>query len=111
MAGRNIVFFGDPTTLVTGTYESDPFDVTAYKTVTVQTQCRAAINSALISVQVQESSNLVKWTNVGDAMDPNAPDVESVTLTGTARYVRAVATVSGSNATAVLWVKGIARDC
>ena len=110
MAGETIVFFPKYTTLVTGTYASDPYDVTAYKSVDVQTMNHAIINSATVSVQMQQSSDLIQWDPVGSAMAPAVGNSDPESLSGTARYIRAVATIGAANSTAVIWVKGVARE-
>jgi len=110
MAGETIVFFPKFTTLVTGTYASDPYDVTAYKSIDCQTMNVAVINAATVSVQMQQSSDLNQWDPVGSAMAPAAGNSDTEPLSGTARYVRAVATIGTANASAVIWVKGVARE-
>ena len=111
MAGETIVFFPKYTALVVGTYYSDPYDVTGYKTVDVQTMHVTSIGTApTASVQMQQSSDLITWDAVGSAMAPVAGQTDTEPLSGTARYVRAVATIGGTTATAVIWVKGVARE-
>jgi len=110
VAGETIVFFAKYSPLVTGTYYSDPYDVTGYKSVDCQTMNVAVINSATVSVQMQQSSDLITWADVGSPMAPSAAATDTEALSGTARYVRAVVTIGQPGATAVIWVKGVARE-
>ena len=110
MAGENIVFFPKYTTLVTGTYYSDPYEVTGYKTVSAEVNNTAIINSATVTARVQASSDLITWTDIGSDMTPSAGASTTQDNSDTARYVRLKVVIGGANATAAIWAKAVARD-
>ena len=110
-----IVFFAKNTTLVGAAspgqaYPSDPYEVTAFKTVVVETLLSQVANSATVVVQMQQSSDLQEWSNVGSAMALAVGTIATVTVTDPARYLRALATVTGADGVATFWVKGVCRD-
>lgn len=110
MAAENIVFFPKYTTLVEGVYYSDPYDVTMYKSINVETAHTASIASATTSAQIQGSSDLITWTNIGTAMAPLAGNVDDETVTDAPRYLRVEMTIGATGGVATIWVKGVARD-
>ena len=110
MAGENIVFFPKYSTLVTGTYYSDPYEVTGYKTVSMQVGNAAVINSATVNGQLQESSDLLSWTDIGSGVTPTAGNVGAEDLSDTARYVRMRVIVGSANSTAAVWGRAVARE-
>jgi hypothetical protein len=114
-AGEVIEFFPKYTALCGsggGTaYTSDYVDVTRYKTVAAETLLLGLTTGAGISAQLQESSDLVNWTNIGGAMNPVAPgDLVAVTVTNPARYLRVVVTVTVADDFVTLWVMAVARE-
>ena len=110
MAGENVVFFPKYTTLVTGTYYSDPFEVTGYKSIAAQVGNAAVINSSTVNGQLQESSDLLTWTDIGAGVTPTAGNVGSEDLSDPARYVRMRIIIGGANSTATMWGRAVARD-
>jgi hypothetical protein len=112
MAGETIVFFAKYTTLVdTRTYYSDPYEVTGYRTINVET-FMAGVNGAptTVVVTLQQSSDLITWSDLDTGtLAVNTPDTMSAT--GPARYVRCTVAITGGTSPAVtLWCKGVARD-
>ena len=110
-----IVFFGKYSTLVGKAspgqdYPSDPYDVTSFKTVVVEALLLQVAASATASVQMQQSSDLQDWANVGSAMSLTAGTISTAVLSDTARYIRAVVTVVVADGVATLWVKAVCRD-
>jgi hypothetical protein len=110
VAGETIVFFPKYTTLVEGTYYSDPYELTSYKTAQVEIVNVAVINSATVTLQMEQSSDLTTWTNLGGTSVPTAGNVASSSLSGTSRYVRAKVTIGASGSSATIWCKAVARD-
>ena len=110
MAGENIVFFPKYTALVTGTYYSDPYEVTGYKTLSAEVNNSAVINSATVTGRVQQSSDLLTWTDTGSDMIPSAGASATQDTSNPARYVRLKVVIGGTNATATIWAKAVARD-
>jgi len=110
VAGENIVFFPKYTTLVTGTYYSDPYEVTGYKTVCVQVGNAAVINSSTVNGQLQESSDLLTWSDLGAGVTPTAGNVGAEDLSDTARYVRLRIIIGGANSTSTVWGRAVARE-
>lgn len=107
---ETIVFFPKYTTLPSGTFDSDPFDVTGYKTISAETHAAVSISSGTLSVQMQQSSDLLNWTSFGSAMAPVAPASVTEVESDPARYIRARATVAGSTGVCAFWVKAVARE-
>ena len=110
-----IVFFGKWSTVVgTGSpgqaYPSDPYEVTAFKTAVVEALLAQVANGATVGVQMQHSSDLQEWSNIGSAMSLTVGTIATVTLTDPARYLRALVTVTGADGVATFWVKGVCRD-
>jgi hypothetical protein len=115
VAGETIVFFPKYTSLCGATapgtsYPSDPYDVTGYKTLVVETFLAGNAGGGAISAQIQGSSDLITWTNLGSAMAPAAGALDSETLSDPPRYVRVVTAVTAADDVATLWCKGVARD-
>lgn len=115
MAGETIVFFAKYTSLsgsaTPGTkYYSDPYDVTSYKTVILEGYNGGRTSTATISIQAQQSSDLITWSSLGSAIAPTVGNVASVTLTDPARYVRLEVTIVGADGTVTFWAKAVARD-
>lgn len=115
MAGETIVFFPKYTTLAgaaaPGTsYPSDAFDVTGYKTLVVETYFAGQAGGAAISAQIQGSSDLNIWTNLGAPMAPVVGASDSETVSDPPRYVRVVTAVTAVDDVATFWCKGVARD-
>ncbi len=110
---QNIVFFPKNTTLVAGTYYSEQFDVSEFKTVTTEVIYGGGLGTTpAISGQLQQSDDLTVWSNVGNAMAPasvaNTPAQDSASNPG--RYVRLQMTVTTGNATVTFWAKAVARE-
>jgi hypothetical protein len=115
VAGETIVFFGKYTSLCGsgsgGTaYPSDPYDVTSYKTVNVETYFADGTAGSAVSAQAQGSSDLITWTDLGSAMAPSVGALASVSLSNPPRYVRVVATVTSTDDVVTLWVKAVCRE-
>lgn len=115
MAGETIVFFPKYTCLVGVAspgedYYSDPYDVTSYKTVSIEALAKAVAASATVAVQMEESSDMITWSDMGSSMalTPGTPSLAD--NTSPARYIRAKVTVVGADGVVTLWVKGVARD-
>ena len=114
MAGQTIVFFPKYASLcgagAPGTaYASDPFDVTAFKTVVLEVLFAGSTAGAAISLQLQESSDLITWSNVGAPLAPAVGALASVTESDLARYIRVVMTVTGADDVVSIWVKAVCR--
>jgi hypothetical protein len=115
MAGETIVFFAKYSTLAgvasPGTeYFSDPYEVTSYKTCVLEAYNGGVTQSATISVQPQQSSDLITWADKGSAIAPTAGTVATVTVSDPARYLRLKVTIVGANGTVTFWAKAVARD-
>jgi hypothetical protein len=108
---ETIVFFGKYTTLVEGTYYSDAFEVTGYKDVAAQTMLAAEVGTGTISAQMEQSSDLVTWSNFGSAMQPSAGNVATELEADPARYVRLKVTAGGGGSGVItFWAKAVARE-
>ena len=110
-----IVFFPKYTTLVGKAspgqdYPSDPYEVTSFKTVVVEALLSQVAASATVSVQMQQSSDLQDWADVGSPISLAAGTISTVTVTDPARYLRALVTVTASNGVATFWVKAVCRN-
>ena len=110
MTGDVIEFFPKYSTLPTGTFYSDPYDLTAYRSLVIEVGNAAVINSADISGTLQESGDLVSWVDLGSFLVPSAGTTASADYTNTARWIRFRIIVGGTNATATVWAKGVARE-
>ena len=115
MAGETIVFFVKYTSLAgsgaPGTvYTSDPYEVVAYKSVVLEVLFAGGTGGSAISAQLQGSSDLITWTNVGTPLAPTAGNLASATATDTPRYLRVVVTVTGADDVVTLWVKAVCRE-
>jgi hypothetical protein len=114
VAGENIVFFPKFTTLCgTATYNSDPFEVTGYKTLTVETLLVAAIGGGgpVVSAGIEGSSDMITWSTLVVAAALTAGVVLPQSYTSPPRYVRVnIVTSVGTNMAATLWSKGVVRD-
>jgi len=113
MAGETIVFFPKYSALTGSaagvTYYSDPYELTGYKTLTAEVYYAAG--TPTISCQLQQSSDLITWSNLGTAMTPAALALTSQSNQDSARYVRMAITVtSAGNLAATLWSKAVSRD-
>jgi len=110
MNGENIVFFPKYTTLPTGTYYSEFYDVTSYKSLAVEVGNAAIINGATINGTVQESGDLITWADLSAGVVPSAGTTDSENFSNTARWLRLRIIVGGTNASATVWAVGVARD-
>lgn len=115
MAGETIVFFAKYSSLSgsasPGTdYYSDPYDVTGYKTIVLEGYNAGRISTATISIQAQQSSDLITWSSLGSSIGPSVSSVASVTLSDPARYVRLKVTILGADGSVTFWAKAVARD-
>jgi hypothetical protein len=110
VAGENINFYARYTTLVEGTYYSDPYEVTGYKSVAVEVFLAALINSGTATGRVQGSSDMETWTDLGSNITPSAGASDTETITDPPRYVRLKMTVGGAGSTVTLWAKAVARE-
>lgn len=108
--GDAIVFFPTPTTLPTGTFYSDFYDMTAYRTLCIETGCEAIINSANGSAVLQESGDLLTWVDVTAGQAISSVGVVSEDFANLARWVRLRIIVGGTNASMTVWSKGVARE-
>lgn len=110
----NITFFPQYTTGVAsaaGTaYQSEPFDVSAYKTIQAEVHNQQVTAAVTVTGQFQHSSNLNDWDNLGAPVAPAAGLSLPVTLQDPLRYVRLVVTLGGAAGTASFWAKGVARE-
>ena len=106
---ETIVMFQKYSTLVTGTYYSDPYDVTSFKTISVEL-FYAAGNATTFTGQMQESSDLETWTDTGSALQPSAGAVASADYQNTARYLRLKITTTGADKVVTIWAKAVARE-
>lgn len=111
---QNIDFFPQYTTGVAsaaGTaYPSEPFDVSAYQTIQVEVHNQQVTAGVTISGQVQHSSNLNDWDNLGAAIAPGVGLSGLGTFTSPLRYLRLLMTLGGAAGTASFWAKGVARE-
>jgi hypothetical protein len=108
---ETIVFFAKYTTLVQGTYYSDPFEVTGFKDIAAQTMLAAVVGSGTISAQMQQSSDLITWSNFGSAMEPTAGNITTEVEPDPARYIRLVVTAGGAGSGVItFWAKAVARE-
>ena len=109
MAGETIIFFPKYSSLVAGTYYSDPFDVTGYKELTAEALLIGSVGtSPQVTAILQESSDLTTWTDIGSASTLSST-MSVLTKTDPARYVRMKVVVSGTGAVGTLWSKAVAR--
>jgi hypothetical protein len=114
VAGETIVFYPKYTTLCGkgaggATYYSDPYDVTGYKTIDVETYAPAFNGSPTVTVKLEQSSDLITWS------DADSDTLAEATLltqskTSPARYVRVSVLVNGATTGLTLWSKGVARE-
>ena len=114
MPGDNIVFFPKWTSLA-GTgggqiYYSDPYEVTPYKTLEVETLLAVVTAGGSVAARLEQSSDLQTWTEAGGSSTLTAGVVDAISKSSPARYVRMKITVTVANAVATLWSKGVARD-
>ena len=109
---QNIVFFAKPTTLVEGTYYSDPFDISAFKSLTIQVMfLEGQGTSPTVTGQLQQGSDLTTWTDSGSTIAPTEGNVSTQTQSDLARYVRLKVTIGGSSSpAAAMWAKAVARE-
>jgi len=111
VAGETIVFYPKYTSLVSGTYFSDPYDVTGYKQVDTEVLLVGAVGtSPVVTALLQESSDLITWTDISTATTLTAGTVSVLSKTSPARYIRLRIIVSGTNPVGTLWAKAVARD-
>lgn len=109
MAGRGIIFFGKYQSVANGSdYLSDPFDVTPFEQVKVQVYLAGKTGSGTLTGQLQESSDLVTWSNKGSAVTPTAVGMSTIDTSDCARYVRLSITSTFDNVT--FWAMGVARE-
>ena len=107
-----IVFFQKPTTLVEGTFYSDPFDISAFKSLTTQVMfMEGQGTSPTVTGQIQQSSDLNTWSDSGSTLAPTEGNVSTQTQSDLARYVRLKVTIGGSSSpAATIWAKAVARE-
>lgn len=115
MAGETIVFFPKYTSLAgsasPGTpYTSDPYEVISWKQVEVEILVVQFTASGTGTALLQESSDLLTWTDIGTASALTAGTVKQLSETNPARYLRLVITITVNGAVATLWAKAVARD-
>ena len=115
MPGETIVFFVKFTTLPGvaspgAEHFSDPFDVTAYKSVVVEDYNAGVTGTTTVTLQAEQSSDLETWSDKGTSLSPTVGAVASTSFSDPARYIRLRATVVGANGTVTLWAKAVARD-
>jgi len=116
VAGETIVFFPKYTSLVGiaspgQIYYSDPYDVTGYKTVDVESLLAATSASGTVAARLEQSSDMVTWSEVGGSGTLTAGTIDVISKSSPARYIRMKLTVVTANAVATVWSKGVARDC
>ena len=108
---ETILFFAKYTTVVEGTYYSDPFEVTGYKDIAAQTMLAAVVGTGTISAQMEQSSDLVTWSNFGSAMAPSAGNITTELEADPARYIRLKVTAGGAGSGVItFWAKAVARE-
>ena len=114
MPGDNIVFFPKWTSLAgTGggqVYYSDPYEVTPYKTLDVETLRAVVTAGGTVAARLEHSSDLQTWTEAGGSGNLTAGAVDAISKSSPARYVRMKITVTAAGAVATLWSRGVARD-
>jgi hypothetical protein len=115
MAGDVIVFFPKYSSFAGATapgtiYYSDPFDVTQWKSVAAETMFAGASGSPTISAIMEQSSDLLKWSDFSTAMAPGVTESALRTASDPARYIRLKLTVVGASTVAVVWAKAVCRD-
>jgi hypothetical protein len=112
--GETIVFIPKYTTLCgTTDYYSDPYEVTGYKTVSIETLLLAIIGTAspAASATLQGSSDLITWATLDGPNSLSAGTIDNLSASAPPRYVRVKITTSGgTNMSVTLWCKGVARD-
>ncbi len=91
-------------------YYSDPYEVTSFKSVVLEALLIQVAASATVTLQVQQSSDLQDWVDVGPPMSLTAGTISTQTLMDTARYLRVRATVVAANGVATFWAKAVCRD-
>jgi len=116
VAGETIVFFPKYTSLVGVAsagqiYYSDPYEVTGYKSVEVETLLSAVTASATVAARLEQSSDLLTWTEVGGSSTLTAGTIDVISKSSPARYVRMKLTVVTANSVVTVWSKGVGRDC
>jgi hypothetical protein len=114
VAGETIVFFPKYTTLCgTATFTSDPYEVTGYKTLTVETLLVAVVGGGVpvVNASLEGSSDMITWTPIDGPDALSAGTINNFSVTSPPRYVRVViVTTGGTTMSATLWSKGVARD-
>jgi hypothetical protein len=115
VAGQTIVFYPKYTSLVgaasTGQiYYSDPYDVTRFKTLEVETLLEVVSGAGTVAARLEQSSDLLSWSEVAGSGNLTAGTVDVMSKSDPARYVRVKITVVTANVVATLWCKGVARD-
>ncbi len=114
MAGENMEFFRKFTTLVSGVYYSDPYDVSGQKAITLQVMFAEGIGTTpTVTAQLQHSADLQSeaFADLGSSVAPAEGAVASTTVSDPLRYVRLKVTIGGSsNPAATFWAKAVARD-
>lgn len=105
-------YFSKWTTLLGGTvaaitYYSDPFEVTAYKTIEGEVNVKG-VSGGTPTAQLEESSDLEKWTGVGSPTNLAENTLATISHSDSARYVR-LAIVVPATRTMTFWAKGVAR--
>ena len=109
MAGQSIIFFGKYSTVANGSdYLSDPFDITPYEQLKVQIYLAGKTGSGTLTAQLQESSDLVTWSNKGSAVSPTAVGMSTIDTSDCARYIRLAITSTFDGVT--FWAMGVARE-
>ncbi len=105
-----IVFYPKYTTLVEGTYYSDPYEVTPYKSLSVEVFNAAAITSGTITGTLQESSDLETWTDITTSLAPSAGASATDDFSDTVRYVRLKIVIGATGGVVTFWAKAVARE-
>ncbi len=110
-----IVFFPKYTTLVTAAspghaYYSDPFDVTTWNSLAVEVNFEHGTTGSTISAQMEQSSDLITWTNLGSAIAPSLGALGADVFSNPARYVRMKLSAILNGGSVTIWAKGVARS-
>jgi len=110
---ETIVFYPKWTTLIEGTYYSDPYDVTAYKSISAEAVMNGKLDTATATGQFEESSDLETWSNIsGATLTPTTGTPATRDLSDTVRYIRLKYTIAGGGGAGAvtLWAKAVARE-
>ena len=94
-----------PPTLV----NSDPFEVTSFKTISMKAYMAGFLAAGPLALQVEGSDDLVIWDNIGAAQNLAAPGAfANWVVTDPPKYVRVTANPNGGSMT--FFCIGVGRE-